>query len=105
MNMNSTSASVINNQSNRVRVGADPRDAKNPLSISQLTGNSSVNNELDDEERNSGKDFLSYNAKVPLNGLTDDRETNSRGDNSRRDSVTDKFHRTFTAERISSLIV
>ena len=105
MNMNSTSASVINSQSNRVRVGADPRDAKNPLSISQLTGNSSVNNELDDEERNSGKDFMSYNAKVPLNGLTDDRETNSRGDNSRRDSVTDKLHRTFTAERISSLIV
>ena len=105
MNMNSTSSSVINNQSNRTRVGADPRDAKNPLSISQLTGNSDVNDELENEERNSGKDFMNYSARVPLNGLTDLRETNSRSDNSRRDSVNDKLHRTFTAERISSLIV
>ena len=105
MNMNPTSSSVINNQSSRTRVGADPRDAKNPLSISQLTGNSDVNDELEIEERKSGKDFMNYSSRVPLNGLTDVREPNSRGDNSRRDSVSDKLHRTFTAERISSLIV
>ena len=104
MNVNPTSSSVINNQSSRTRVGADPRDAKNPLSISQLTGNSNANDELD-EERNSGKDFMNYSSRVPLNGLTDVREPNSRGDNSRRDSVSEKLHRTFTAERISSLIV
>ena len=57
MNVNPTSSSVINNQSSRTCVGADPRDAKNPLSISQLTGNSNANDELD-EERNSGKDFI-----------------------------------------------
>jgi hypothetical protein len=106
MNINPNSNSVINNQSqnNRTRVGADPRDAKNPLSISQLTGNINANDQLR-EEGNSRKDFMNFSGRATMNGLTDIGETNNRSNNPRRNSVNDKLHRTFTAERISSLIV
>ena len=97
---------MINNQSQtiRTRVGADPRDAKNPLSISQLTGNISANDQLG-EDGNSRKDYMNFSGRAPINGLADIGETNNRSNNSRRNSVSDKLHRTFTAERNSSLIV
>lgn len=107
MSINSNSSSVISNQIsqiNRTRVGADPRDAKNPLSISQLTGNTNAIDQLRENE-NSRKDFMQFSGRVPIHGLTDIGETNTRSNNSRRNSVSDKLHKTFTAERISSLIV
>ena len=107
MSINSNSSSVISNQisqSNKTRVGADPRDAKNPLSISQLTGNINATDQLRENE-NSRKDFLNFSGGASVHGLTDIGETNTRSDSSRRNSVSDKLHRTFTAERISSLIV
>ena len=106
MNINANSNSVISNQSqnNRTRVGADPRDAKNPLSISQLTGNIHANDQLH-ENRNFSKDFMSSNGRVSMDGLTDIGETTSRDYNSRRNSVLEKLNRTLPAETISSLIV
>ena len=107
MNVNTNSNSVISSQSqnNRTRVGADPRDAKNPLSISQLTGNINADNQPPCESGNSEKDFINFRARASMNGLTDIVETNNRDRNSRRNSVSDKLHRTFSAERVSSLIV
>ena len=106
MNINANSSSVISNQSQniRTRVGADPRDAKNPLSISQLTGNINANDQLH-ENRHFSKDFMSSNGSVSMNGLTDIGETTTRHHHSRRNSVSEKLNRTLPAGRISSLIV
>ena len=101
--MNSISNSVINNQSQniRTRVGADPRDAKNPLSISQLTGNINANNQLHENR----KDFMSSDGRVLINGLTDISGTSSRDNDPLSSSTSEKLDRRLPAEHISSLIV
>ena len=107
MDINTNINSVISNQSqvNRTRVGADPRDAKNPLSISQLTGNTNANDQLLESRTYNSKSFMNSNGTLSVDGLTVIDETTNRDHIPRKNFVDEKLNRTLTADRISSLIV
>ena len=137
LNGNTTLTNVIRSQQNnqstsnnsnnhRTRVGADPRDAKNPLSISQLTGNTNANDQLHvptTTSSGSGRHFMSKNFMRSngtvittnlVDGLPDISKTHNRNQSSRKNSssssvVSENMHRMIrpaaAAERTSTVLV